>query len=132
MRHSDAIGVRYTKVKHLTKKTADLINRARQKIVAIQQALAALEYLCSGTLLKRMRVCGKPNCHCAKDPLSRHGPYYEWGHMLGGKLVHRPVRAEQAIVLQTAIDNHRRAKKLMREWEAQTERLIDLPPPPQP
>jgi hypothetical protein len=26
---------------------------------------------------------------CATDPSARHGPYYEWGHMRGGKLVHR-------------------------------------------
>ena len=48
------------------------------------------------------------------------------GHMIGGKLVHRMVTPAQAELLQHAIDNHRRAKQLMREWEEQTERLIDL------
>jgi hypothetical protein len=39
--------------------------------------------------------------------------------------VHRVVSAEQAEVLQEAIANYRRLKKLRRGWEAETERLID-------
>jgi hypothetical protein len=88
--------------------------------------------MCSGTLLKRMKVCGKPSCRCKRDPLARHGPYYEWGHMKGGVLVHRSVTPEQAELLQLAIDNFRKAKKLMRAWEEETERLIDLEAPREP
>jgi hypothetical protein len=58
-------------------------------------------------------------------PLGRHGPYYKWGHLKDGKLVHRVVTPEQASLLQQAIDNQRHAKELMRAWEEQTERLID-------
>jgi hypothetical protein len=113
----------------MARSTAQRIKQARQKIGSIRQALAAIDYLCSGTLSTRMKVCGKPTCRCAHDPLARHGPYYEWGHMKDGALVHRAVTAEQASLLQEAIDNHRRAKKLLREWEEQTERLIDLEAP---
>ena len=41
-------------------------------------------------------------------------------------------RPQQAQLLQQAIDNQRHAKKLMRAWEEQTERLIDLEAPRQP
>lgn len=99
--------------------------RARTRIAQIHQELSAIELLCSGTLLKRMKSCGSPNCRCAHDPSARHGPYYEWGHMRSGKLVHRVVSAEQAEVLRQAIANYRRLKKLLRGWEAETERLID-------
>jgi hypothetical protein len=34
-------------------------------------------YLSSGTLIQRTKVCGNPNCHCARDPAARHGPYSE-------------------------------------------------------
>ena len=47
------------------------------------------------------------------------------GHMKGGKLVHRHVSAQQAIVLRRAIANHRRLRELLRSWEDQTERIID-------
>jgi len=99
--------------------------RARERIAQIRQELGAIELLCSGTLLKRMKTCGSPNCRCAHDPTARHGPYYEWGHMRAGKLVHRVVSAEQAEVLRQAIANYRRLKKLLRGWESETERLID-------
>jgi hypothetical protein len=99
--------------------------RARARIAQIREELAAIELLCSGTLLKRMKTCGSPTCRCAHDPAARHGPYYEWGHMQSGKLVHRGVSAEQAEVLRQAIANYRRLKKLLRGWEAETERLID-------
>ena len=111
---------------------AQNIKQVRDKIGGVRAALADIEYLCSGTLHMRMKVRGKPGCRCAQDPQARHGPYYEWGHMIGGKLVHRMVTPAQAELLQHAIDNHRRAKQLMREWEEQTERLIDLEVPRQP
>lgn len=100
--------------------------QARSRITALRSELAAIEYVCSGTLLERMKTCGQPTCRCAQDPAARHGPYYEWGHMKAGKLVHRLVSAEQAVLLRRAIDNYRRLKKLLRSWEAETERLIDV------
>lgn len=100
-------------------------SRARERIAQIRQELGAIELLCSGTLQKRMKTCGKAACRCAHDPNARHGPYYEWGHMHAGKLVHRVVSAEQAEVLREAIANYRRLKKLLLGWETETERLID-------
>ena len=116
----------------MARSVAQRIAQAREKIGGIRAALTEVEYLCSGTLLKRMKVCGKPGCRCAQDPLARHGPYYEWGHMKDGALVHRVVTPQQAALLQQAIDNHRHAKKLMRAWEEQTELLVDLEAPRRP
>lgn len=106
-------------------------HQARERIARIRRDLSELDYLCSGTLLERWKTCGKPGCRCARDPDARHGPYYEWGHMQGGKLVHRTLTAEQAALLRGAITNHRKAKKLLRAWETETERLIDAEAPAQ-
>jgi len=46
--------------------------------------------------------------------------------------VHRVITPEQAHLLQQAIDNQRHVKKLMRAWEEQTERLINLEAPRHP
>lgn len=100
-----------------------------EKIAEIKRSLSALEHLSSGTLLKRMKVCGNPRCHCAGDPAARHGPYYEWSFLKGGKLRHRTLTHEQAQIMRLAIVNHRKAKKLLRAWEAQTLRLIELNAP---
>jgi hypothetical protein len=106
-----------------------VIKQARARIENIREALSGIEHLCSGTLLKRTKVCGKPGCRCATDPSARHGPYYEWGHMRDGRLVHRSVTAEQAALLDQAIANYRQARKLMQAWEAETEKLIDAQAP---
>jgi hypothetical protein len=101
----------------------------QEKIAEIHRALSAMQYLSSGTLLKRTKVCGNPRCHCATDPAARHGPYYEWSHLKAGKLRHRTLSPEQAGLMRLAIANHRKAKKLLRAWEVQTQRLIDLNAP---
>jgi hypothetical protein len=104
----------------------------RERIAGIRATLNVMDYFCSGTLQRRMKVCGKPNCRCAGDPNAQYGPYYEWGHMKGGKLVHRVVSPEQAALLRLAIANYRKAKKLMPTWENETERLIDAERPREP
>jgi len=116
----------------MSRRPETIIREARERIARIREALSGIEYMCSGTLLQRTKVCGKPGCRCAQDPSARHGPYYEWGHMKGGTLSHRAVSAEQAVLLQLAITNHRKAKKLMREWETETERLMDAEAPRKP
>ncbi len=100
--------------------------KSQEKIAEIKRSLSALEHLSSGTLLKRMKVCGNPRCHCASDPAARHGPYYEWSYLKGGKLRHRTLTPEQAAIMRLAIANHRKAKKLLRAWETQTLHLIEL------
>jgi len=63
---------------------------------------------------------------CRKDT---HGPYYEWSHLKAGKLRHRTLSPEQAELMSLPIANHRKVKKLLRAWEVQTQRLIELNAP---
>jgi len=100
--------------------------KSEEKIAEIKRSLSSLEHLSSGTLLKRMKVCGNPRCHCASDPAARHGPYYEWSYLKGDKLRHRTLTPDQADIMRQAIANYRKAKKLLRAWEAQTLNLIEL------
>jgi hypothetical protein len=95
------------------------------RIAQIHARIGAIERLCSGTLLQRTKLCGKPGCRCAQDPTARHGPYYEWGRMKGGRLVHRMVSPAQAALLREAIANYRVLRRLLRTWENETVKLID-------
>ncbi len=52
--------------------------------------------------------------------------------MVEGKLIHRVVSPQQAALLQIAIDNYRHAQRLLREWETETEYLIDAEAPRKP
>lgn len=101
----------------------------KEKIGQIQQTIARMQYLSSGTLLKRTKVCGNPSCRCASDPGARHGPYNEWSHLRARKLRHQTLTPEQAELMRQAIANYRRVKKLLRAWESQTQRLINLDAP---
>jgi hypothetical protein len=102
-----------------------ITKQARARIERIRQQLVGIDYLCSGTLSERMKLCGRASCACARDPAARHGPYYEWGFMRASRLVHRQVSATQAAALRQAITNYRKVKQLLRDWEIETERLID-------
>jgi hypothetical protein len=108
-----------------TSRPDTIARQARERIARIRESLSRIDYLCSGTLLERTKVCGRPGCACARDRAARHGPYFEWGHMRAGKLVHRQVSAQHAAALRHAIANYRLAKQLLRDWEVETERLID-------
>jgi hypothetical protein len=108
------------------------LQRARERIHSIRASLTGFELICSGTLSERWKTCGKPTCHCATDPAARHGPYYQWIRMRAGMPAQRYVSEQQAQILRQAIDNYRVVKKLLREWEVNTERIIDAEQPTQP
>jgi hypothetical protein len=98
---------------------------ALERIARIRDRIRTIDPLCSGTLLRRTKMCGKPECRCAQDPTARHGPYYEWGRMKKGRLVHRMVSPAQAALLREAIANYRTVRRLLRAWENETVKLIE-------
>lgn len=107
----------------------DTLKEIRDKIAAIHQALAEMEYLCSGSLSERTKLCGNPRCRCRTDRAARHGPYYEWGFIEGGRVRHRMLSPRRAELMRTAISNYRTVKELLKDWEAETVRLIELSVP---
>jgi len=79
----------------------------------------------AGTMLEPTKMCGRPGCACATDRAARHGPYFEWGFMRGGKRVHRQVSADYAATRRKAIADDRLVKKRLRDGEIETDRLVD-------
>jgi hypothetical protein len=80
-----------------------------------------MDYIASGTLHTRTKVCGKKNCRCATDPDARHGPYYEWSRRQDGLLVHSVITKQQAALITRAIENYREVRRLLVLWERETE-----------
>lgn len=58
--------------------SAPVEKEARAAQARIAADLARIGFVLPGTITERMRRCGKPNCHCAKDPDALHGPYIQW------------------------------------------------------
>lgn len=88
-----------------------------------------MQYLSSGTLLERAKVCGYPNCYCARDPAVCHGPNYEWNYLKGGRPHQRTFTPKQGEPMRLAIANYREAKKPVRTREAHIQGLIELKTP---
>jgi hypothetical protein len=99
-----------------------------ERIAEIRARIAALDFVCSGTLSHRTNRCGKPNCRCQTDPAARHGPYYDWTRLERGKLAHRLLSPEQAATVGTAITNFRQVRTLLRRWEDETLRAARVRP----
>jgi len=95
-------------------------------IQKIRRQIAAVDLLCSGTLLKRWKQCGRPNCRCAHDPSARHGPYYEWSRRCNDRLQHSLLSAQQAEDMALAIKNYRRTLKLLATWSHATARALGV------
>ena len=94
--------------------------RLRQRTAELRREISAMDFVATGTLHCRTKVCGRPNCRCATDPAARHGPYYEWSRRQEGRLVHRLLAAEQVPVVERALANQRRIQALLTEWEQET------------
>jgi hypothetical protein len=83
------------------KKTGDQRRRERlrhyrSEYVRLKARLREIGFICEGTLVERWMQCGKPNCACASDRASQHGPYYQLSWKEKGKTVSRRLPAEHA------------------------------------
>lgn len=94
--------------------------RVRARTRELRRAINALDFVASGTIHKRTKVCGRKNCRCALDPAARHGPYYEWTRRQDRRLLHSVVTSEQAELFTRAIRNYREIQQLLVRWERET------------
>lgn len=98
---------------------------ATKRIAALRSRLGRFDLVCTGTLIRRSLVCGKPNCRCKADPPALHGPYYYWSRRLDGRLIQQILSKEQVPLVRQAIANYREALHLLRRWEAETAKIVE-------
>jgi len=110
----------------MTKKSKKHLPTLNRRIESIRRQIEAMGLVAQGTVSKRTKVCGRPNCRCAQDPEARHGPYYEWTRRESGRYVHTVISAEQAEKLAAAIDNNRRVLTLLARWSTETARVLKI------
>lgn len=112
----------------MTGKAKPSRKRIRERTQDLRRQIARMDFVASGTMHERTKVCGRKNCKCASDPAERHGPYYEWSRRKDGKLQHKIVTSEQAELLKQSIANHRQIQALLAQWEDETAQEILSPP----
>jgi hypothetical protein len=98
-----------------------------KRLAALKARILRFDYVCSGNLRRRYAVCGSKNCRCKAQPPARHGPYYYWSRLLGGKVVQRVLSREDAEIVARGIENYRQTKTLLRRWEEETVRVLKAP-----
>lgn len=103
--------------------------RMRARSQELRRLISRMDFVASGTVHVRTKVCGRKNCKCATDPAQRHGPYHEWTRSKDGKLLHRVVTPDQAQLLRCAIANYREIQVLLAHWEEETASEILSPDP---
>ena len=60
-----------------------------------------------GSVSERFVKCGKSACACARDPKSRHGPYFSFTQAVMGRTKSRLLSAEEAAVMRRQIERGR-------------------------
>lgn len=103
-------------------KTADGDRRRRQQLRQCRAQYAQLTarlrqvgFICEGSLVERWMRCGRPNCACARDPGSQHGPYFQLSWKEKGKTVSRRLPAEHAALYRQWITNRQRLQSIIQE-----------------
>jgi hypothetical protein len=97
----------------------------RAKITA---EIAALGLPLPGSLVERRTRCGNTGCKCHADPPQLHGPYLTWTRKVDNKTVTRTLDPAQAERLRPLLDNSRRLRELVSEFEALALRQVENDP----
>lgn len=61
--------------------------------------------------------CGKPNCACANDRASRHGPYFQLSWKEKGKTVSRRLIPEHAALYRQWVANRQRLQSIIQKMQ---------------
>ena len=101
------------------------IERRRAKITS---EIAALGLPLPGSLVERRTRCGNTGCKCHGDPPQLHGPYLTWTRKVDNKTVTRTLDPAQAERLRPLLDNSRRLRELVSEFEALALRQVENDP----
>lgn len=101
-----------------TPMSAPVEKEARAAQARITEDLAKIGFVLPGTITERMRRCGKPNCHCAKDPDALHGPYIQWTRTVAGKTVTKQLTADQWARYRPWFNDARQLRELLSRLEA--------------
>jgi hypothetical protein len=100
----------------MPKRRPSTSRRLRERADGLSRAIEAMDLVAPGSINVRMKICGKPTCHCAEKDGPRHGPYYEWARYEQGRLAHRNVTDDQAAAIKHAIENYREIEELLTRW----------------
>jgi hypothetical protein len=93
-----------------------------------QKLVLELDYILTGSVIKKHGPCGKESCRCARGEKYWHGPYFIWTRKEKGKTVTKSLSPEQAQLCREAIGNMLNLKVKIEKWRKKSMEAIEKHP----
>ena len=103
--------------KTVDQRRAERLRQCRTEYARLKARLREVGFICEGSLVERWMQCGKPNCACASDRASQHGPYFQLSWKEKGKTVSRRLPAEHAPLYRQWIANRQRLRSIIQQMQ---------------
>jgi len=94
------------------------LRRCRAEYAQLKAQLRGLGFICEGSLVERWMPCGKPNCACARERSSWHGPYFQLSWKEKGKTVSRRLSPEHAALYRQWVANRQQLQSIVDKMQA--------------
>src|SRR5438093_12176056 len=105
------------------------LRQCRTEYARLKARLREVGFICEGSLVERWMQCGKPNCACASDRASQHGPYFQLSWKEKGKTVSRRLPAEHAPLYRQCIANRQRLQSIIQQMHGVSQKAHRHLPP---
>ncbi|MFQ5500536.1 MAG: DUF6788 family protein [Candidatus Zixiibacteriota bacterium] len=79
----------------------------------VKSEIEPLGFVMQGSVIKRTKQCGQPNCRCHRGQQYEHGPYYQWTRKVKAKTVTKVLTPPEARLYKKCIRNERRLRKIL-------------------
>lgn len=88
-------------------------SRVTARYKRLRRSLAAIGFVCMGSLVRRYMPCGRSGCRCAGERKHWHGPYYQWTWKVKGKTTTVRLTAGQARLINSYVFNDRKLRRIV-------------------
>ena len=86
--------------------------------------ITGLDYILTGTIMKKFGQCGKEGCRCAQSKKNWHGPYYIWTRKVNAKTITKCLSPQQVRFCRKAISNMQKLKIQIERWKRVSSQAI--------
>ena len=102
------------------------LSKLEEKRAGILEEMGKLGPLRRGSLAKRFRPCGKPNCHCKKPGARGHGPTYSLTFKENGKSRMETLPEHRVEEVRSQLANRKQFEVLCKQFLSVNEELCRL------
>ena len=89
------------------------LEQLNEQYKTLKAQIEALGYVVHGSIVRRTKRCGNPNCRCQNDKKLEHGPYHQWTIKIRAKTVTKILSPIEADLYSELIANGRMLTKLI-------------------